>query len=251
MAIKIDLLPATVGLKRQLKLALLVSAGVLVVAGSTLAVLSEQKRLELEKVVDDRDMYKTIAQKTQNAQTAASTANTARAPFEGAIDFMSSATKTGPERAALLNLLRQYIYENSVVNAIDISDGTNVTIEATVRAPDEYARFLLGLRRASDLNGGLLFAGLPKASGPGGFANGAIPFVRPNPAPGSQPVVILYPIKVTAKGILKNPVTVPADPVGAAPAPGAEGAPPGTPPTGAAPPGATPPGATPPAGGAQ
>lgn len=241
MAIKIDLLPATVGLKRQLKLALLVSAGVLVVAGSTLAVLSEQKRLELEKVVADRNMYQAIALKTTAARQAAETAKTAKAPFEAAIKFMSSATQTGPERAALLNLLRQYIYENSVVRAIDISDGTNVTIRATVRDPDEYARFLFNLRRASDVNGGLLFAGLPKASGPGGFANGARPFVLPNPAPGEQPVIIIYPIEVTATGVLKNPVTVPADPVGTAPAPGAApegGGPPGGPPGGGPPAGA-------------
>jgi hypothetical protein len=140
---------------------------------------------------------------------------------EGAINFMTASTRTGPQRAALLNLVRQYIYEDAIVSSIDISDGQKVSIKATVRTPDEYARFLLNLRRAT----GILFKGLPTASGPGGFANGAVPFLAPTST--GEPVPIIYPIVVTAEGVLQNPVQIPPDPVGGAPAPGGQ---PGGPP---------------------
>jgi hypothetical protein len=70
-------------------------------------------------------------------------------------------------------LVRQYINEDALVDSIDISNGTEVNIVATVRDPDQYAAFLLNLRRAAQENGGTLFKGLPTAEGPGGFANGA------------------------------------------------------------------------------
>jgi hypothetical protein len=226
MAIKIDLLPGYVRLARQRNLAIGVSAVVLIIAGSALAVLQEQKRLELQTLTADRNMYEEIAKQTTESETRTAATLALAAPYLGAVDFMSAATKTGPERAALLNLVRQYIYGNSLIKSIDISDGAKVNITATVRDPEEYARFLFTLRQASDEKGGLLFAGKPTASGPKGFGEGARPFILPQPDPNGQPIVILYPIDVTAQGNLKNPVVLPTDPVGGAtPNPGQPGAP--------------------------
>ena len=89
---------------------------------------------------------------------------------------MLAASKTGAQRAALINQIRQYIYEDTVVTSIDVSDGQTAKIAGSVRNPTQYARFLLNLRRASDANGGPLFAGLPRGGGVKGFNNGAATF---------------------------------------------------------------------------
>ena len=125
---------------------------------------------------------------------------------------------------------------NSVVKTIDVSDGKNVSIIATVATPDEYAQFLLFLRNAT----GVLFAAAPKltTTGVGGYGNGAQPLIPPQPAPGSAPVVVNYPITLTAQGALLNPIVLPNDPTGAgggAAVPGADPRALGGSPTGASP----------------
>jgi hypothetical protein len=228
MAIKIDLLPGYVQLERRLNLAIIICVALTAVVVSSLLVALEQKKLALQTLTQNREAADAQAALTTAAESATSTLTAETAPLSGTSEWMLAASKTGAERAALLNLVRQYIYPNSVVSAIDISDGQKVTISATVRDPDEYRAFLTTLRRASDQNNGPLFAGLPNAAGVGGFANGAAKFVPPVLAPGSDPVVISYPINVQAIGNLKNPVVLPPDPTtGAAPAapvePGMEG----------------------------
>ena len=215
MAIKIDLLPGYVKLKRNLHRSI---AGCIVftglIAGGLLMIL-QQRRLDLETVKANRAAAEQVVTLVSAATTEKDEANSTSAPLLNAVNFMASASKTGPQRAALLNLVRQYIYEDAVVSSIDISDGQNVVIKATVRNPDEYARFLLNLRRASDTQGGTLFKGLPVASGPGGFANGAVPYVKPIGDGTGQAIVLNYPVNVSAEGVLLNPVTLPPDPVGA------------------------------------
>ena len=213
MAIKIDLLPGYVKLRRDLhrSIAACVVASGLVLGG--LLLVLEQKRLELQTAEANLAVATAVATRATAAQTAADNARKEAAPVENVINFMTASTKTGPQRAALLNLVRQYIYEDAIVSSIDISDGQKVSIKATVRNPDEYARFLLNLRRAT----GTLFKTNATASGPGGFANGAVPFLAPTST--GEAVPIIYPIVVTAEGILQNPVQLPPDPVGAPPAP--------------------------------
>lgn len=215
MAIKIDLLPRYVKLKRNLHRSI---AACLVVTGAVaglLLVILQQRRLELETVKTNLQTAQTVVAQVTTATSEKTTALTGAAPIANAVSFMTAASKTGSQRAALLHLVRQYIYEDAIVSSIDISDGQKVVILATVRTPDEYARFLLNLRRSADVNGGTLFKGLPLASGPRGFANGAAPFVRPNGNGTADPIPLVYPVSVRAEGFLLNPVLLPPDPVGA------------------------------------
>jgi len=213
MAIKIDLLPASVGLRKtfnRLLSASLLSLGLLL-AGLTLVYHSKQ--LELDTAKQNLAVATAVAAQTTTADAATTSANSARAGFDAANSFMLASSKTGTERSALVNFIRQYIYENSVVKSIDISDGKTVTIVATVTTPNEYADFLLRLRNAT----GVLFAANPRliTAGVGGYGNGAQPLVVPQPEAGSTPVVVNYPITLTAVGTLLNPIQLPVDPVGA------------------------------------
>jgi hypothetical protein len=217
MAIQIDLLPGYVKLKRQLHrsiAACIVGTGLI---ASGLLLVLQQKKLDLQTLEEDRDVWAAVAAKTEAATAGKTTATTETAPLASAVTFMTSATKTGPQRAALLDLVSDYINEDTVVDSIDISTGSAVTISATVRNPDQYATFLLNLRRAADVNGGTLFKGLPTTTkGPGGFANGAVPFIPPGASPEAVPII--YPIQVVATGNLLYPIQLPAEPGGAAPA---------------------------------
>ena len=226
MAIKIDLLPGYVKLKRNLHrsiAACVVTTGV--IAGGLMTVL-HQRQLELETAKTNLAAAEVVAAKATSVAAEKTASQTAANPITTAVSFMAASSKTGPQRAALLHLVRRYIYQDAIVSSIDISDGQKLTILATVRNPDEYAQFLLNLRRASDANGGTLFKGLAVASGPGGFANGAVPFLRATGDGSGNPVPQIYPVSVTAEGVLLNPVQIPPEPAGtaaAAPAPGAEG----------------------------
>lgn len=218
MAIKINLLPGYVKLRRNLHRSI---AGCVVATGAVaglLLMVLQQRRLELETAKTNLAVAEAVVTQVTTATGEKTKALTDAAPINTAVSFMSLASKTGPQRAALLHLVRQYIYTDAIVSSIDISDGQKVVILATVRNPTEYLRFVLNLRRAADVNGGTLFKGLPVASGPLGFANGAIPFVRPGGDGTDEPVPITYPVSVRAEGILLNPVQLPPDPVGA-PAP--------------------------------
>lgn len=245
MAIKIDLLPGYVGLtkvfRRVVTLSLL-SLGLLL-AGLTLVYHSKQ--LELDTAKQNLLVAQNLETQTKAAETATATANSARAGFDAANNFMLASSKTGSERSALVNLITKYIYRNSVVRSIDVSDGKNVTIIATVTTPDEYANFRYNLVQAT----GVLFAPTPRVSGVGGYANGAAPLVVPQPEAGSAPVVVNYPITLTATAVLLNPIQIPTDPVGGA-APATPGAPGGLSPGGPTPggpiPGGSRPGAPPP-----
>lgn len=233
MAIKIDLLPAYVQLRKKFHrtLAWCIAFTGLVAGGLLMAL--HQRKLELQTAQTNLVAAQAVAAKTTAAKSGAEKATADAAPYISAVNFMTGASKTGPQRAALIDLIRRAIDIDAVVSSIDVSNGQTVVIKATVRNPDEYARFLLNLRRASDTEGGTLFKGLPTATGPGGFANGAVPFQTPLPT--GEIVPILYPVQVEAQGTLLNPVQLPTDPVGGAPAAGgAAGGPPpgvGTPPT--------------------
>jgi len=240
MAIKIDLLPASVGLRKtfnRLLSASLLSLGLLLAA---LTLVYHSQQLELQTAQTNLAVATAVAAQTTKADSATSTANNARAGFDAANSFMLASSKTGTERSALVNFIRQYIYENSVVKSIDITDGKTVTIIATVTTPDEYAQFLVRLRNAT----GVLFNGNPRltTAGVGGYGSGAQPLIVPQPEAGGAPVVVNYPITLTAVGTLLNPIQLPLDPVGTGTT--TTGAP-GAPPTGAPRPAGGPPGAAP------
>jgi len=226
MAIKIDLLPEYVPLRRKLKWT--VSACV-VTLGSTAAVLAvvfQYQTLQLSTLQSNVEIQTKVADQSRKATEAAAKATSDAAPKQGVVDFIYAASKTGAERAALLHEIREYIYQDAVVSSIDVSDGQTVKIQATVKDSDAYAAFLNTLRNGSETRLGPLYEGLPTASGVHGFPEGSAVFVPPIPELNGQTVVMMYPITVAAEGKLKNRVVLPVDPVGgSAPAAGTPGAP--------------------------
>lgn len=230
MSIKIDLLPGHVKQRRNLQLAIAGSALALVLVGSGLAVAHNIKQKELQTAKTNLAVVTAVAAQTTAAETEKTNAESTMQPISDTIAFMLASSKSGPQRAALLNQVRQYVYVDTVVKSIDLSDGQNAVIQGSVKNPTEYAQFLLNLRRAgpppagaATTDEGPLFAAPPKASGVGGFNNGAAVFVPPA-APTDQPVIIVYPLTVTAQGPLKYPIPVIPDPAAAAPAAGGAGA---------------------------
>ncbi len=229
--IKIDLLPGHVKQRRNLQLAIMASVLALALVGTGLAMALNAKQKELLTAKTNLEVVTAVAAQTTAAETAKTTAETTMQPIGDTIAFMLASSKSGPQRAALLNQVRQYIYVDTVIKSIDLSDGANAVIQGSVKNPTEYGRFLFNLRRAGPppagaptTDAGPLFAAAPRGVGPGGFNNGAAIFVPPA-RPLDQPVIIVYPLTVTAQGPLKYPIPVIPDPVGAPAVAGAEGAP--------------------------
>lgn len=238
MAIRIDLLPGSVMLQRRFQQ--LIAASVLLVAGTAaiLFLVYYKNHQKLEKYTADAEAIEKYAQQTETANTATDTLKTETQPMQTAVNFMSDASKTGPERAALLDLIRSYIYYaprgGAIVQAMDISDGQTLKLNATVRTPDDYSRFLLKLRQGSTDKGGPLFDGLPVSKGINGFPpplagkNGTVTTPAAGSgtqgqaaqiAPGENIMVLPNTIDATAK--LKHPIVLPPDPVGGGTATGA------------------------------
>lgn len=231
MAIKIDLLPGHVKQRRNLQFAIAGSALALALVGTGLVMALDAKQKELQTARQDLAVATEVSTKTTAADTAEKAAVAAAQPVNDTVGFMLVAGKSGPQRAALLNQVRQYIYIDTVVQTIDLSDGQSAVVEATVKNPTQYAQFLFNLRRAgppaageTTTDAGPLFSAAPKAAGVGGFNNGAATFIPPA-TPTDQPVIIVYPLKVQAQGPLKYPIPVIPDPAVAAGATGAAGAP--------------------------
>ena len=231
MSIKIDLLPGHVKQRRNLQLAIAASVLTLALVGTGLAMALNVKQKELATTKENASVFKAVADKTTAAEAAKATAESSMKPISDTVAFMLASSKSGPQRAALLNQVRQYIYVDTVVKSIDLSDGKTANIEGSVKNPTQYAQFLFNLRRAGPppagsptTDAGPLFSAAPKASGVGGFNNGAAVFVPPD-APTDQPVIIVYPLTVKATGPLKYPIPVIPDPTVAAAAPAAGGAP--------------------------
>jgi hypothetical protein len=201
MSIKIDLLPGYVPLRRTFKRVLL-GCGLLLLAVATfvgLTYMADQRRLD--KLKQDVEAIQTFANQTLAAETAAQKAQDEAAPVKAVVDFMTDASKTGPERAAVIDLMRRYIYAGAVVNSIDMSTGTSATIQTLVRTPDEYARLLLALRRGSAQENGPLFTDPPIGTGVPGFPEGRI--IQPVQGPIYTPTPIEFPLPITLQGNLK------------------------------------------------
>ena len=212
MSIKINLLPGYIAWRRRWRTALWASAALLGLVGLVLVLAHLKGQNELAVRQADLENIEPFAKATETAEATTLALEQEAAPMQSFVDFSVAAGKTGPERAALLDLVRRYIYGGAVVRSIDISNGQTVNISATMATTDDYARFLLNLRRGTAPEG-LLFSSLPTASGVPGGPNDR--FVLPRP--GEQPITINFPLNVAAQGTLKNPVAVPTE-AGAAPA---------------------------------
>jgi hypothetical protein len=259
MAIKINLLPQSYDLKRKRARVGIGMGALLGLTALSIGLIYASDKKQLEKVTADEAAVKIVETQTTTAETATQAAESEAAPVKGVVAFMADASKTGAERAALLDLMRRYIYGGAVVSDLDLSNGTDAKIAATVRTPDEYARLLLSLRRGALPGLGQVFDGAPGASGVPGFPEG-----RPLPPEGAltyTPTPITFPFRIDAAGRLKtdpaNPrnslLFVPPEPPGTATAAvnaaggapgGSGGPPPGGPPASSpspAPSGAPPP----------
>ena len=220
MAIKIDLLPRYVGLQRRFNLLWKVAAGFLLGTVVILALIYARGETDLRNLRAELKTAEIEAGYTNTAQTAANRATEAAVALDNYSQFMVNASQTGAKRAALIDLVARYVTPGAVVNSIDMSSGTTAVITATLRSPDDYARFLLGLRSGSASRGGPVFAADPRTASvvpsdpvvsdqPLGYGRGPV-----RPAPATQPQVVSYPIKMTVVGTLKEPITIPAEPSG-------------------------------------
>lgn len=244
MAIRINLIPGSVNLQRRFQQGIVASVLLVSLVAGGLFLLYHLHQQKLNKYTEDAAAIDTYALRAEAAQNATQTLQGETQPMQTAVNFMSDASKTGAERAALLDLIRSYIYYaprgGAIVQSMDISDGQTVKLNATVRTPDDYSRFLQKLRQGSVDKSGPLFDGLPVASGIGGFPpplvgkNGTPTNTAPTGAPGQASPgqgsqiapgenIMVLPNAVTAVGKLKHPIVLPPDPVGGAPATGAGG----------------------------
>ncbi len=157
----------------------------------------------------------TVATMTETSKAATAVVVAEAAPKQSFVQFVVSASQTGAQRAALLDLVGRYISPDAVISQIDMSDGQTAKITATLKSPNDYARFLLNLRAGSATRGGQLFADdprsfavLPTNTLPGnGFTQ---PFVTPQRT--TVPQIVTYPITMTVIGKLKDNIIVPSDP---------------------------------------
>jgi hypothetical protein len=229
MSVKIDLLPGYVGLRRWFKRLSYGALALVALTAAILFLLLRQGQQTLEVYEQNRDAIEPLAQAAEAAEAATTTAISESAPKEAAVTFMVKAGKTGPERAALIDLVRRYIYGGAVVSSIDLSDGQTVKINATVATPQDYAQFLLALRSGSVSNQGLLFAQDPRsnavtASGIPGGPNER--FILP--VASTEPTIVSLPLSIASNGTLKDRIEVPVEPGGVSTqaAPGGMGGPP-------------------------
>ena len=215
MSIKIDLMPRYVALQKRFRNLLWLALALIAGTTAVLAVLHFRGENQLAVMRAQGEAAKRVAAMTTAAQAAQSAAESAAVPVQTYVKYVVDVGQTGAQRAALLDLVRRYISPDAVISQIDMSDGQNAKITATLRSPDDYARFLLNLRAGSATRGGALFADdnrsyavLPQNSLPGtGFTpRFATPLLT------TVPQIVTYPITMTVVGKLKDPIVVPSEP---------------------------------------
>lgn len=240
MAIRIDLLPRYVGLRRWFKRILLGCISTVGVFAAILFAVYYREQLKLQTLQQNRSTFEAVAQKAEKAAGDAEAKTKEAQPYRDTVAFFVDAGQTGAQRAALIDIVQRYIYREAVVNMMDISDGQTVKLSAMVRNPDEYANLLNILRRGTlptgiafkDLPSGVGIAGWPKSSGGGTQAGGQAAAPQPGagaagaaPAPAeSQAEYQVFPNSITLQGSLREPITVPLPPGESAAVNAAQGA---------------------------
>ncbi len=240
MAIKINLLPQSYALEKRRNQVVAGMVGLLALTGLGIGLLYASDKKQLETVKQNADAVRSVAAQTAAANTARDSAIAAASSVKNMVDFMADASKSGPERAAFLDLFRRYIFQGALISDLDVSSGTQAVMKARVSSPDDYARFLnalrLGAKAATDApvggnaaGAGKIFDSLPVASGVRGFPEGRKLPLAPDFS--DTPTAIIPPVDVTAQGPLRsdpNPrnslLYVPAEPPGTASAAVAQGA---------------------------
>lgn len=236
MAIRIDLLPGYVGLRRWFKRILVGCVALIGVFAAILFLLYYRDQLALQTLKTDRQNIEQFAQKTEAAEEAKKKADAEAKPMLDAVTFFVDAGRSGSERAALLYLIHRYIYADAELKLLDLSDGQNAKMEANVESPDKYANFLMRLRNGT-VPTGVLFKNLPAGAGIKGYPdrsggnnqNAQGGAAAPTPTAGGEPDMqnpnadfgmIRYrnlPNSISINAALNEPVVVPV-PAGGAPA---------------------------------
>ncbi len=212
MPVRINLLPKYVLLKKQFKWLLMgCVAGVIVyVIGISLYYANTQvliKTLEASTANVEAN-----AKATEDAQKAKKAADDDKSSIDADVKFILAASQTGAERSSLLAQFSHYIYPGSVVSQIDLSDGKTAVIQAMVKSPDDYARFITSLRQGA-VPTGTIFSSLPVGTnGVPGYPTLKSNTTTTGENGGTQLTMVVFPLTAEAKGDLLNPVTIPTAP---------------------------------------
>jgi len=221
MPVRINLLPKYVLLKKYFQWALMACIGGSLLWVLVLALIYANTQVQLRTLEASIANVDANATATENSRKAKSTADNDKSSIDANVKFILAASQTGSERSSLLAQFSHYIYPGSVVSQIDLSDGKTAVIQAMVKTPDDYARFITSLRQGTAPTG-TIFSSLPVGTnGVPGY-----PKLKSDTSTtseeGTQLTMVVFPLTAEAKGDLLNPVTVPTAP-GGAPAANPEG----------------------------
>lgn len=180
MAIQIDLLPQYVGLRRKVKWAAVIMTIIYVIAGTAFTLVWHAKTLEVKTAQANKAAYEAPAAEATKVQGEAKAKDDSLKTIADTVQFFTAATQTGPRRAVVIDMMKMYISEDSLVSAIDIPDGKNVTITASIKNTDDYGKLLLNLRKGTvgqtpSPSTPTIWGSLPLGSGIKGFPTPSTP----------------------------------------------------------------------------
>lgn len=241
MAIKIDLLPGYVGLRRKRNWLAGISFVLVTIVGTGMYLAYYKTTLDVQTALENEQAWQAAATEATKYKTDADAKIASLIPVQTTVNFFADATQTGPRRAAVVDMVKRYIIKDALVATIDIPDGRTVSMVAAVSDTDSYSNLLLNLRKGTvnyaDSPLPTVWAQLPSAAGPKGYPNTPRPPLPPPVLPIQAeakrlPITVNINTQLTSDLAFTTPVPL-AD-AGAPAAPGAPGAPPaGAPPTGA------------------
>ena len=237
MAIRIDLLPRYVGLRRWFKRVLLACISLVGVLAVVLFAFYYSEQLQLQTLQENRDAFEKVAKLAEEETKKKEQFVKDAQPLRDTVSFFVDAGRTGPERAALVDIIQRYIYRGAVISLLDLSDGQNVKLSAMVRTPDEYANLLNVLRRGT-VPTGIAFKNLPSGAGIKGWpgtsggatqAGGQQAAAQPGTGGATDTTSLgyqIFPNSITLQGAMRDPIVVPVPPGDVPVVTNAPGAPP-------------------------
>lgn len=234
MAIQIDLLPQYVGLRRKVKWAAIIMTFIYIIAGTAFTLVWHAKTLEVKTAQANKAAYEAPAAEATKVKADAEAKVTSLKTIEDTVAFFTAATQTGPRRAVVIDMMKMYIAEDSLVSTIDIPDGKKVTITAYIKNTDDYGKLLLNMRKGTvgqtpAPGTPTIWGSLPLGSGIRGYPSAAL-MSPPRLVPFGEFVPQRFPLDVNLGTTLKDDLVfdTPVAPGEAAPAAGGQ---PGSSPT--------------------
>ncbi|HEY0074464.1 MAG TPA: hypothetical protein VGB77_10200 [Abditibacteriaceae bacterium] len=207
MAIQIDLLPQYVGLRRKVKWAAIIMTLIYAIAGTAFTLVWHSKTLEVKTAQANKAAYEAPAAEATKVKGDAEAKVTSLKTIEDTVTFFTAATQTGPRRAVVIDMMKMYIAEDSLVSSIDIPDGKNVRIEASIKNTDDYGKLLLNMRKGTVGQTPapatpIIWGSLPKGSGIKGYP--APLMSPPRLVPFGEFVPVQFPLNVALATTLKD-----------------------------------------------